>query len=266
MKKFSLILVLLLVLSLCACSVIPSSSFSSEVETLIGWSFQYNAGTNDYSVFFGLLDTSNCFTSADVNVDIRIVNDDGDEIYAATHYISKDDFSYYTSQAAGEQYLARIRIPVSQISAGTNASGKVYLTVYQGNSLRFDEVNCTAFHCLPLLDTRLVAENLPTEIPVKDYYGEIESKIRIDEVSYVYDTLYTPQLEIICSGTKTFGTSSSSYDVISYKIYDSKGYVVDSGNIYLNKLSAGDKFKDDTITVYDVVPGETYEIRFFERS
>ena len=54
--------------------------------------------------------------------------------------------------------------------------------------------------------------------------------------------------------------------MISYKIYDSQGYMVDSGNVYLRNLTAGDKFKDDTIVVYDVTPGETYTIKFFEYS
>ena len=52
--------------------------------------------------------------------------------------------------------------------------------------------------------------------------------------------------------------------MLAYKIYDSQGYMIDSGNIYLRNLVAGDKFKDDTIVVYDVTPGEAYTIRFSE--
>ncbi|MBO5016905.1 MAG: hypothetical protein J6C92_14035, partial [Bacteroidaceae bacterium] len=64
-------------------------------------------------------------------------------------------------------------------------------------------------------------------------------------------------------GTKTYG-SSSSYDMIKYKIYDSKKFVVEDGIFYLSSLSSGDKFKDDSIVIYDVIPGETYSIDFFE--
>ena len=71
-------------------------------------------------------------------------------------------------------------------------------------------------------------------------------------------------MKITISGEKTYGGTSSSYDVLAYKIYDSQGYMIDSGNIYLRNLVAGDKFKDDTIVVYDVTPGETYTIRFSE--
>lgn len=264
MKKLSLILVLLLVLTLCGCSLVPTGTTTSDVEILKGWSFQHNEGTNDYSVFFALLTEEERYVSADVSVDIRIVNDDGAEVYKATHTVSKDDFGYYTSQAAGKRYLANVRIPASKISAGTNASGKVYLTVYKGDFLRFDEVNCTALYCLPTMDAQLMTEGLPAEINVKGYDGKIESIIKIEEVTYIYDKEYTSQLKITFTGEKTYGETSSSYDVIAYKIYDSEGYMIDSGNAYLRNLTAGDKFKDDTIVVYDVTPGEIYTIQFYE--
>jgi hypothetical protein len=264
MKKFSLILVLLLILNLHGCSLVPTGATAYNVETLQGWSFQYNEGTNEYSVFFALLTKTDRYVSADVDVDIRIVNDDGAEVYNATHSISKDDFGYYTSQVAGEQYLANVRIPASKISAGTNASGKVYLTVYKGDFLRFDEVNCVAYYCLPIMDAQLVAEGLPAEININGYDGKVESIIKIEEVTYIHDKEYASQLNITFAGEKTYGGTSSSYDVIAYKIYDSKGYMIDSGFVYLRNLVSGDKFKDDAIVVYDVTPGEVYTIQFSE--
>ena len=84
MKKLSLILVLFLILTLCSCSLVPTGTTASDVETLKGWSFQYNEGTNDYSVFFALLTKSDRYVSADVDVDIRIVNDDGTEVYVCS--------------------------------------------------------------------------------------------------------------------------------------------------------------------------------------
>ena len=54
--------------------------------------------------------------------------------------------------------------------------------------------------------------------------------------------------------------------MISYKLFDSAGYMIDSGNIYLPSLSAGDKFKDDSVVIYDIVPGEAYVFRVSEYS
>ena len=48
---------------------------------------------------------------------------------------------------------------------------------------------------------------------------------------------------------------------IGYKIYDSENYVVASGKLSTsNKLTAGDKFKDESVTIDGLTPGETYTL------
>ncbi len=75
-KVFYTLLFLLLFLMLCGCSVSTITPYEdNNIETLKNWSFQFNEGTNDYSVFFGLLNKNNEYISADVDVDIRIVNE-----------------------------------------------------------------------------------------------------------------------------------------------------------------------------------------------
>ena len=64
---------------------------------------------------------------------------------------------------------------------------------------------------------------------------------------------------------KTYNGSSIGYDSIEYKIYDSDDFVVSSGIVMLSGIGEGDKFKDDSITFMDAVPGENYTIAFFER-
>ena len=93
MKRFAILLNFLLLIWLCGCSARPV------IETLNNWSFQYNEGTNDYSVFFELRDKSGSSISADVDVDIRIVNDRNEEVFKGTSSVSPDDFGYYTSEA-----------------------------------------------------------------------------------------------------------------------------------------------------------------------
>ena len=98
MKRFFLAGWLLIALLLSGCG-----SSAPRVETLNNWSFQYNEGTDDYSVFFGLADKNDNPVSADVNVDIRIVNDENEAIYTGTKAVTSDDYSYYTSQAVSRQ-------------------------------------------------------------------------------------------------------------------------------------------------------------------
>ena len=244
----------------------PLESSASRVETLKSWSFQYNEGTSDYSLFFGLADKNDKSLSADVDVDIRIVNDADEEVYAGTKSVSTDDFGYYTSQAAGEQYLANVRIPSSEIKAGKSASGKVYFTVYKENAVQFDEVNCDALYCLPIEDVQVTFDSFPLDLKVKDFMGSTASVIQIQGAEFKFDKDYSPHLTIAITGEKKSGSSDSGYDMISYKLYDSAGYLVDSGNIYLSSLSAGDKFKDDSVVIYDITPGESYTFQLSEYS
>lgn len=265
MKKLLSIILLLSLLSFCGCSGTISQILNdSSIETLKSWSIQYNENTKDYSVFFGLLNKNDKYISANVDVDIRIEDESANKLYKATHTVSKDDFGYYTSKAAGEQYLAEIRIKESEIGKGTSTSGKLYLTVYKEGVVRFDEVNCDALYCLPVKSINLNADNLPVELKVKDYSGRTESIIKIEDVSYTADYDLSPEMSITISGIKTYGNDDQNYDIISYKLYDSADYMVDSGNIFLKDLTAGDKFKDDSITIYDTKPGETYTLKFAE--
>ena len=261
MKRFFLVwnLVIVLLMSGCGVSVL-------RVETLKSWSFQYNEGTDDYSLFFGLADKNGKPLAADVDIDIRIINDEGEEVYVGTRAVSSDDYGYYTSQAAGEQYLANVKIPAAEIIAGKSASGKVYFTVYKESAVQFDEVNCNAMYCLPIEDVQVTFDSFPLNLRIEDFGGDTSSLIQIQGAEYTFDKEYFPQLTITITGEKKKGNSNSGYDMISYKLYDSAGYMVNSGNIYLPSLNTGDKFRDDSVVIYDVTPGESYIFQLSEYS
>lgn len=287
MKKNIIILSTVLLYSLCGCSALPTSidpdgkevsqdqvpddtessldAIFEHIARMKGWSFQYNQGTDDYSLFFGLLNDEEEAVSANVDVDIRIINDNGEEVFAATKSVTDDDFAYYESSVAGSQYLANIRIPATGIKEGKSSNGTVYFTVHKGTTVLFDEVNCMALYCLPISDIDLTIDNLPVEIKVKGYDGSTKSIIKITEASYTFEKEYTPRLKITLTGQKTYGNNSV-YDVIAYKLYDSEEYLINTGMVYLKSLDNGDKFKDDSIVIHDVIPGETYSLRLMEYS
>lgn len=263
MRKAFYIVLFLLSFLMCGCSAPISIPYEDDnVETLKSWSFQFNEETNDYSIFFGLLNKNNEEISAEIDVDIRIVNEEDEEVYKETKTVFKTDFNYYTSQAAGEQYLAELKIPVADIISGKSSNGTVFLTVYKNDIIRFDEVNCSALYCLPILDVELIFDAFPLSINVKGHDGSIESTIQIDDITYSFEKDYIPQVKVMVSGVKIYGREGSmpSYDIIRYKVYDSEEYIVTSGCIYLDSLDQGDKFKDDSIVIYDIIPGGTYRL------
>lgn len=257
MKKL-LIVVVSVFLLLTGCSA------ASRVDTMRDWTFQYNEGTNDYSLFFGLCDSHDNYISASATVKIKIVNDNDEVVYEGTKEITKSDFGTYTSQAAGERYLADVRILSDEISEGSSASGKVYFTVNNPNEFSFDEVNCNALFCLPIKGVEVEVDELPLELELKDIWGNIESKVSITNVSYQFNSGFgLPSLSFVISGEKTYESGSSmGYDAISYKLFDNEGYLVDSGQIYLDsKLNKGDKFKNDSLVIYEITPGESYTLQ-----
>ena len=100
MKRFFLMWWLVIALLLSGCGLA-----ASRVETLKSCSFQYNEGTNDYSLFFGLTDKNDKFLSAGVDVDIRIVNDENEEVYTGTKSVSPDDFGCIPARLPGNSIL-----------------------------------------------------------------------------------------------------------------------------------------------------------------
>ena len=124
-----------------------------------GWTFQYNQGTNDYSIFFGLCDKLENYTSADCTVDIEIVNDNGETVYSGTKEITSNDFGNYSNVIAGQRYLANVRIKEDEITPGSSSSGTVYFTV-TGEYFAFEQANCSAYSCLPVSDIELTVDFL----------------------------------------------------------------------------------------------------------
>ena len=262
-KALALLMSLLITVSFCSCltsSILANSKNS--VQTLELVMFQYESRTDEYCLYFTLFNKNDEPVSANVEVDIRIVNDNGTEVYKGTKSVKKDDFKYYSTLISDKQYLGRVGIASSLIRAGKTSSGTVYVTVYN-SSFRFNELNISTSR-LPIEEIKIVSE-LPAEVTIKDVSGKVKSVIRIEDVSSAEaNTLLGTNTKITLSGTKTFGDTTAAYDIVEYKVYDSGGYMISYGKVYLSNLGKDDKFRDDSITVKDLTPGETYTIRFFE--
>lgn len=262
MKKVICVLIAMsLICVLSGCGMIWKS-----ISTLKGWSFQYNEGTNDFSLFFGLEDNYGKAISASVDVDIRIVNDLGIEVFSGRVSISENNFGYYTSTTDGERFLANVRIPKNEIAEGASSNGIVFFTVHKEGIVEFEEVSCAASYCLPISDVGLSAGPFPQTFNLRGYDGRLSSTIQIEDIQYYFDKSYIPALKITIIGSKPYGTEKNSIDMLSYRLYDGEGYLVESGNVYLSNLLQGDKFKNDSIVIYNIIPGESYSLTLSEYS
>jgi hypothetical protein len=99
----------------------------------------------------------------------------------------------------------------------------------------------------------------------KHYVGDkLCRSVKITNIRY---EMIGNNVRIYLTGEKTYdieGSSSSDSCWFKYKLYDSSGYVVKSGNFYTESLSVGDKFKDDYFTLYDLEIDETYTLKLFD--
>lgn len=86
------------------------------------------------------------------------------------------------------------------------------MTVYS-DLIRFNEVSCEAFDCLPIKDVFVSFDSFPLELKTTDYRGNTESIIQIQSTNYDFIKEYPSRLIITVSGEKTYGSSNSIYDI-----------------------------------------------------
>ncbi len=151
-KVIVLVIVSALIVFLSSCSVLLSSlSPKIEVETLGDWSFKYDDIPDYYSLFFGLKNKDGEYVISEADVDIRIVDDDKNELYNGTISVTKSDYVIKKDLFfEGEKTLAEVRINSSDLKKGTSGSGVVYFTVYKNNAFSFKEQYVRVYSDLPV--------------------------------------------------------------------------------------------------------------------
>ena len=263
MKKMKWIVLILGVLMMTGCAKI---SDISRAERMHNWSFDYNEEDGDYSVFFGIEDKDEQPIAENADVNIRIENEGGEEVYSEVKSVSVEDFQYHTSHLSGEQYLAEVRIPKEDIKKSKYSNGNVYLKIRNSEGDELEEVSCSAIYCLPVLDVELEADEFPAEFDVQNMDGSIQSTLRLDRIEYSYKSGILPAINLTLYGCKIYGGRELSYDAVNYTVYDSEDQEVDSGAVYLDAMHTGDHFIKDSVMLYGIEPGNKYKIVFSEYS
>lgn len=70
-------------------------------------------------------------------------------------------------------------------------------------------------------------------------------------------------IRIYWSGQKTNDTDGKNYSsscCLGYKVYDSEGYIIESGTDYSVDVKVGEKFRDAYFSIYNLDPNGTYTI------
>ena len=222
------------------------SFYGEEVRIMSAWRVNYLSSEDCFELQFYLKDENKFEIKCSTLVDIKIVNDNQEEIYSKTVLVRSDrDFKYGP---------ASVKIKASEIAGGTISSGDFYFRVY--NTLfpfSFGE-KCLRVSNLPLKTPTLNIPELPVNVACSS--GTLTVNGIICEAKPTSVTL-------TFSGEIPESDENSDNEIyeIGYKIYDSENYVVASGKLSMsNKLTAGDKFKDESVTIDGLTPGETYTL------
>ena len=216
-----------------------------------------------YTILFGFADEDMNELWVEATVDVKITNDNGELVYSSSFDITEKDYSIWSNVITGEKLLASIPINENALNKGSTKNGTVVLNVttkafnltFEDYSIDTDCLPCNA----PSSKCSVELPQLPLTVNEYNWRDEIDTTIRIDSIVSEWDDNYdgTCDLKLTFSGEKTYGDNDYSY--ISYKLYDSEGYVVDSGVFITDKLSSGDKFKNMDERIYNLEPG-TYRL------
>ena len=115
--------------------------------------------------------------------------------------------------------------------------------------------------------TTVKLPDVPIEINAYHYVtGALKTTVKITNINY---EVYSDRIELKYSGEKLYdidGDNSNYSCHIKFKVYDSGGYVIKSGELKTTGLKVGEKFRDEKATIrFDVVAGETYTIELLDK-
>lgn len=240
-------------------SNVGGDSVEKTVTTMSNWDFFYYDDDDAYALIFELTDDHRNKMICDGAVEIKIINSDGVTVYHNQHNFTSDNYWEWTRGDTVMADMVSLFITPSDITPSTAAEGKVYFTVW-GEDYYFEETVLTVYD-LPIKPVTIELPELPTTVTDSWAYG-MWTQTRIDKITYKVvngDSLY-----IYFAGEKIYdysGNNSTSSCTFGWKLYDTEGYLIDSGTVYTDSLSVGDKFKDEEAYVWDgIKPGQTYKL------
>ena len=238
---------------------------SNKVEYISNRSIQYEETTKEFIFLFSLLDENEYEMRVNATVEMRIENNNGETVYSSTKHITENDYGTWSNNFGKSWVAASISIPVSSIQSGSSDSGIFYYTVYT-DSANFEEFSLSIYGNLPKKD---ITQNCSLKLPslpnvVTDNSWGNYMDIKVTKIDYGFEETYGGNIELVITITgervdKLTGSmfdDNTSYNCrVGYKLLDSDGYLVKSGEFWTPQLAPEEKFKNVSETLYGLEPG-----------
>lgn len=231
-------------------------------EPIIFRDIKYYDKGDYYEWWLGVEDTSGNLVKATATVTYQQYND-STLVYKNTFTVTPNDFTEMTRSNGDIELRGLIIVNKSDMTPGLSDRGKCVFDVTI-NGKKFPQDNGSWADGLPQLKTTLNIPTLPKLIDNNNSSGTTYQMLKVTDITYEIsgDTLY-----IYFSGEKVFDREGDNYSrssSIGYKVYDSEGFVVSSGTVYITALKVGDKFRNEKEYVWDITLGETYTIEIMD--
>lgn len=215
------------------CTTEAEKSNSSKVHYIGDRQIWYDDTNNRYVLVFALKDSDHNYLAAPAVVEIKIVNDSGTTVYADTKIVKSSDFkNWYYDNGTTKKYQGTIYINDSDIPKDKGIGKKICFTVHSDGYFNFSESTLT-------MPTRIIIPTFPKTINYHSYVS-----VKITNITY---KINSSSVYLYFAGEKTYDSRGNNYSRdcgIGWKLYDSEGYLIDSGTYYTDSLKVGDKFKD----------------------
>ena len=209
----------------------------------------------EYWFFFVFLNDDQERISSNATVNLRIVNDNGIEVYRKTYSVTSDDFQSwkFSDNNPRTEFYGKVAIPLNQITSSNSKSGSMYFQINTDGNISFDEERLDITG-LPLLPLNLKTPETPLEVSRFFSTGTLWWKLNITDISYEYDNS-RQRLTVSFAGQKTFDTNGNNYartQSVSVRLIDSDGFVVESKSFFTPAIMVGEGFRNQTIIFYDL--------------
>lgn len=229
-------------------------------------SVQYDKATQQHLVFFSFSEYEDSnYLTPDADIHIKIVNNNGDEVYNKTTSVTVDDYAMWTNQYQDLNHLmGTVYIPDNDITLGSTPDGTLTLSADVAGGYSFEEKALNIYD-LPLAEISISTPNLPIEINEYNYKNELKTTISVEEMSFEgseYGSLTVKLKAKMLYNSE--GDNKSSSPSIGYKIKDENDIVVGSGSMILNAIKVGETVSDTSYINGDYVLGKKYTMELLD--
>ena len=199
-------------------------------------------------------------------VGVRIVDDNGIEIYNSTYEIEKENYTTWTWNNGASKFLGTIYIKPNELKKASTSSGKVYLDIVGWDGSTWNNLGPEKITNLPKKGVNISVPNIPYKFSNYGYNGQTLQytatllEFNIEPPSYDGGSCkYKCKIKMDYNSK---GSGESSSITLGYKIKDNEGVIVGSGTIFTSQLAVGETIKEDGYLHGDLDLNHSYTLEF----